>query len=123
MYSTAGREWQQAFADTLYFQWEWQDGEPPEWSVLSAVGFMESTLKLATGAKVLDMGLARMEREATEGQEAARITRDGVVMGTLDYLAPEQALDSHSADTRADIYSLGCTLYKMLAGQAPLGGS
>ena len=73
-------------------------------------------------AKVLDMGLARFEHGRAGVDDSTTITRDGVVMGTLDYLAPEQALDSHQADTRADIYSLGCTLYHLLSGRVPFPG-
>jgi serine/threonine protein kinase len=64
--------------------------------------------------KLTDFGLARVEGEAH-----FRLTRDGSTVGTIDYLAPEQARDSASADVRSDIYSLGCTCYHMLAGQPP----
>src|SRR5262245_52401213 len=64
--------------------------------------------------KMTDLGLSR---EA--GPQEFRVTRDGSTVGTVDYMAPEQARDSSRADTRSDIYSLGCTLYHMLAGQPP----
>jgi tetratricopeptide (TPR) repeat protein len=64
--------------------------------------------------KLTDLGLARKADE-----EEFRVTRAGSTVGTIDYLAPEQARDSASADIRSDIYSLGCTLYHMLAGIPP----
>ncbi len=62
------------------------------------------------------MGLARFSDET---QGSLTMAYDQKMIGTVDYLAPEQALDSHKVDARADIYSLGCTLYFMLSGDAP----
>jgi serine/threonine-protein kinase len=64
--------------------------------------------------KLTDLGLARMIND-----EDFRVTRSGTTVGTVDYMAPEQARDSSLADIRSDIYSLGCTFYQMLCGQPP----
>lgn len=68
--------------------------------------------------KILDLGLARYFSNEEQGT-ALTIAHDEKVLGTADYLAPEQALDSHTVDHRADIYSLGCTLYFLLTGHPP----
>ncbi len=65
--------------------------------------------------KILDFGLARV---VTHSQSLTLLYEDNL-LGTADYLAPEQALNSRSADARSDIYSLGCTLYYLLAGHPP----
>jgi serine/threonine protein kinase len=65
--------------------------------------------------KILDLGLVRLKGTCQEGA----ITRTGEVMGTFDYMPPEQASDSHDVDIRADLYSLGCTLYFLLTGKPP----
>jgi serine/threonine protein kinase len=66
--------------------------------------------------KLLDLGLARF---TDENQASLSATFDDNVIGTADYLAPEQALNSSAADARSDIYALGCTLYCLLTGHAP----
>jgi serine/threonine protein kinase/WD40 repeat protein len=71
--------------------------------------------------KVLDMGLARLG-EPDQDSAFSALTQDGKVIGTPDYIAPEQARNSHTADIRCDIYSLGCTLYYLLSGQVPFPG-
>ncbi len=72
--------------------------------------------------KLLDLGLARLRADAarpTDDSAQPEITGTGQIMGTADYVAPEQVTDSRDVDIRADIYSLGCSLFKLLTGQAP----
>lgn len=85
-----------------------------------------SNLMLARGPqgaliKILDLGLARaLDAEQRPSGAATELTTAGQIMGTLDYMAPEQGDDSHEVDIRADLYSLGATLYKLLTGDTPL---
>ncbi len=67
-------------------------------------------------AKLIDLGLARL---STVGGPDGDLTASGVTLGTFDYISPEQARDPRNADSRSDIYSLGCTLFYMLAGRPP----
>ncbi len=69
--------------------------------------------------KVLDLGLARFTQEESGEKASLTLQHNETVLGTADYLAPEQCLNSHQVDHRADIYSLGCTLYYLLAGRPP----
>jgi tRNA A-37 threonylcarbamoyl transferase component Bud32 len=81
--------------------------------------------------KILDLGLARLQESIhaksttclPDGQSLTTLTLDGpATLGSVDYLSPEQALDFHRVDIRADIYSLGCTFYFLLTGKPPFGG-
>jgi len=69
--------------------------------------------------KILDLGLARVSQSAVLEGLGVMTAVGTLLVGTLDYMAPEQARDFHQADIRADIYSLGCTLYFLLTGQPP----
>lgn len=74
--------------------------------------------------KVLDMGLARFDdgRKTMPDSDSKSLTRENQIVGTVEYMAPEQVDDSSSADRRSDIYSLGCTLFRLLIGRPPFLG-
>ncbi len=98
----------------------------------------QNLMRTPTGQiKILDFGLSRLANEMANGPATAAstaigtepagtgsadLTQTGGVMGTPDYIAPEQIRDAHAADIRADIYSLGCTLYHLLTGRPPFAG-
>src|SRR4051794_31104255 len=67
--------------------------------------------------KIIDLGLALRAENEDE-----RVTRDGTTVGTVDYMAPEQARDSRATGERSDIYSLGCTLYFLVPSPPPSPG-
>jgi hypothetical protein len=71
--------------------------------------------------KVLDLGLAHFLCDDPAARQG--LTAAGHTLGTADYMAPEQWADPRTADIRADLYSLGCTLYGLLAGRPPFGGA
>ena len=89
----------------------------------SSAGRGDTTLGCTV--KILDVGLGRAlfdESDAAAGEDV-NLTAAGDLLGTPDYMAPEQTRDAHSADVRSDIYSLGCTLFQALAGQPPFPDS
>jgi len=81
---------------------------------IKPANFMLAREGRRTRVKLTDLGVA-----IAKGAGEFRITSEGCTVGTVDYMAPEQARDSQAADTRSDIYSLGCTAYHMLAGKPP----
>ena len=73
--------------------------------------------------KLVDLGLARLRDDPPGGAEAGRLTQEGFVIGTPDFLAPEQARNPAAVDIRADIYALGGTLFYLLTGKVPYDGA
>jgi serine/threonine protein kinase len=84
-------------------------------------GEPDSTLQATV--KIMDIGLGRQLFEEGGVPADPTLTKLGVLLGTPEYLSPEQAKDPHTADIRADIYSLGCVLYHCLTGQPPFPDS
>src|SRR5262249_49528510 len=83
---------------------------------------------LADGAeaptvKVLDFGLARLQKGESAGQAGALEVEAGGLIGTPDYISPEHIHDVHHVDIRSDLYSLGCTFFYALTGRVPYPGS
>lgn len=73
--------------------------------------------------KILDWGLASLRPTIDKVGSADKVSRAHSVIGTADYMSPEQAVQPNGVDIRSDIYSLGCTLYYLLTGQVPFGGN
>ncbi len=69
--------------------------------------------------KILDFGIAKLK---VTGELEKGLTRPGVIMGTPEYMAPEQAFSADAVDARADVFSLGVMIFEMLAGRRPVGG-
>ena len=82
----------------------------------------ENILFQAGHAVVTDFGVARA-RGRPEDRSGERVTDQGLVLGTAEYMSPEQASGDPEVDERTDIYSLGCVLYEMLAGAPPFSGA
>jgi serine/threonine protein kinase len=99
-----------------------RDLKPANLMLLPAPAPGENETTLKSDVKILDIGLAREffdENSPADATEKMELTGEGVLLGTPAYLAPEQARDPRNIDVRADIYSLGCTLYHLLTGQPP----
>jgi WD40 repeat protein/tRNA A-37 threonylcarbamoyl transferase component Bud32 len=96
-----------------------RDVKPANLMVLAPAGL---PLPPRPALKILDMGVARLFQLSELEASLTTLTRDGSVIGTPDYIAPEQLENPRGVDIRADLYSLGCTFYFLLTGQVPFPG-
>jgi len=94
-----------------------RDLKPANLMLTPAPSKADGDSTLASTLKILDIGLGRVPSDPGNPEDG--LTVEGVLLGTPDYLAPEQARDPRTIDIRADIYGLGCILYQMLTGQLP----
>lgn len=89
-------------------------------NVMIVGGSIDSTTTATV--KLLDIGLGReFFEDGPETPNDPQLTGEGTLLGTPDYLSPEQARDAHSADIRSDIYSTGCILFQLITGRTPFG--
>jgi serine/threonine protein kinase len=98
-----------------------RDIKPSNLMLVPAPTEAEGFITLKSSVKILDIGLARefFDENAPDKPADSELTAEGTLLGTPDYLAPEQARDARTIDIRADIYSTGCVLYHLLSGQPP----
>jgi serine/threonine protein kinase len=98
-----------------------RDLKPANLMLVPATGAAQPQTTLDATLKILDIGLGRalFDEGAPGAGNQVDLTTQGEMLGAPEYMAPEQARDSHSADVRADIYALGCVLYHALAGKPP----
>ena len=101
-----------------------RDLKPANLMLIPAPAAARTRRPLKSNIKILDIGLARefFDENSPDRDDKMELTGEGVLLGTPDYLAPEQARDPRTIDIRADIYSLGCTLYHLLTGTAAVPG-
>ncbi|MFO0935347.1 MAG: serine/threonine-protein kinase [Gemmataceae bacterium] len=100
-----------------------RDVKPANLMVVPAATAGKADNTLNATLKLVDIGLGReLFAEEDASEQDLNLTREGAIIGTPDYFAPEQARDARTADIRSDIYSAGCVLFQMITGRPPFVG-